>query len=338
MSSSHRYPEGQAQCAEILRIALPQMTRQAAGPHPISYAVWFEHASGRNPRLAQAIAAMTRDGGVLDDDKTWQLYRDHVADVDELTAARMAAGIREVVSDMSASAREAGAQTASFGNSLARFSNAVDHGTVPDPLLMQDVLKHSAVMRTAMDALQERLLASQQEIERLRSEVDRARTEARVDPLTGLPNRRAFEQAIDQLENRARACVLVTDIDHFKKVNDTYGHLFGDSVLRVVAQALRNCVQEGQLAARIGGEEFAILVPAQPATAVKDLAEKIRSTIAGSRIRRKDSQESIGQITVSLGVAERLPGESADSWLERADRALYASKMRGRNQVSLAEN
>jgi diguanylate cyclase len=338
MSPPNKYPEGPAQCAEILRVALPQMTRQAAGAHPVSYAVWFEHASGRNPRLNSAIAELTQGGAVLDEASTWRLYREFVADLDEQAAQKVAEGIRQVVSQMSDSAKAAGAQTHRFGDSLARFSDSVANGHAPDAGALEDVLQHTEGMREAVGQLQDRLLASQREIERLRSEVDRARIEARVDALTGLPNRRAFEIAIAELQVALPASLLVADIDHFKKINDTYGHLFGDTVLKVVAQALKTCVGDPQVAARVGGEEFAILVPGSAVDAARLLAERIRTTIASSRIRRKDSQESIGQITVSLGVALRREGETAEAWLERADRALYASKMGGRNRVSLAEN
>jgi diguanylate cyclase len=340
MSSSKKYPEGPAKSAEILRVALPQMTRQAAASHPVSYAVWYEHASGRNPKLSQALAAVTQGGAVLDEDTTWRLYRDHVADVDEEAASRVADGIRKLLTEVGESAKAAGAQTDRFGDSLARFSSSVEHGGSPDPTALQDVLGHTREMREAVGQLQGRLDASQQEIERLRSEVERARTEALVDALTGLSNRRAFEQAMERAMAvpQATNSLLVTDIDHFKRVNDTYGHLFGDTVLRVVAQALKACVAAPQVAARVGGEEFAILLPGVSAAAALPLAEKIRATIAGARIRRKDSTESIGQVTVSLGVAARLPGESSEAWFERADRALYASKTGGRNRVTLAEH
>lgn len=337
MTDPRKYPEGPARSAEILRVALPQMTRQAAGAHPISYAVWYEHASGRNPRLSEALLALTSSGAVLDEEATWRLYRDHVAEIDEQTAQKVASGIRRIMTQMDESAETAGAQTDRFGDSLARFSDSVARGEAPDPHALEQVLEHTSGMRAAMTALKERLASSQQEIERLRSEVDRARTEALVDPLTGLPNRRAFEMALGTaLAQPGRvASLIVADIDHFKKVNDSYGHLFGDSVLRIVAKAIEACLTPPQMAARVGGEEFAILVPGAELTLAQSLAERIRQAIAGSRIRRKDSHEAMGQVTVSLGVAAHRGDASPEAWFERADRALYASKANGRNRVTL---
>ncbi len=340
MSNPPKYPETPAKCAEILRVALPQMSRQPAGVNPISYAVWFEHCSGRNPRLSQALMALTQDGKLLDDAATLQLYQQHVADVSEQAAQKVAEGIRHVMQEMSESARLAGAQTDRFGDSLSKFSDSVEHGQAPDTDALQDVLAHTREMRQAVGQLKGKLDASQQEIEKLCSEVDKARSEALVDSLTSLPNRRAFDIAIGSVLSASSGpmCLLMADIDHFKKINDTYGHLFGDTVLKVVAQAIKNCVAAPQVAARVGGEEFAVLVPAAAAEAALQLAERIRTTIAGSRIRRKDSQEPIGQITLSLGVALHQAGEAADAWFERADRALYISKASGRNRVTLADN
>lgn len=336
--ASTKYADSAVRSAEILRLALPLMSRQAAGVHPISYAVWYEHCSGRNAALSTEIDRLTAGGGVLDEAQTERLYADHVADIDEQTARKVAEGFRRVLTDMSESAQAAGAHTDRFGSSLSRFSTQVRSGEAPDDAALQDVLSHTELMRDAVGQLRSRLDASRREIDELRLEVERARQEALVDTLTGLANRRAFEQRLAQtLAEPRAACLVVTDIDHFKKINDNFGHLFGDVVLRVVAQALKNCVGEVELAARVGGEEFAVLLPSAALPAARDLAERIRATIAGSRIRRKDSHESIGQVTVSLGVAAHRPGESAEAWFERADQALYASKQGGRNRVTVSD-
>lgn len=338
MPSSKRYPDNPVRSAELLRLALPLMSRQAAPVHPVSYAVWYEHVSGRNAALSTRIGQLTQADGVLDEDTTYQLFREHVSDLDEKAARRAAEGFRRVLAEMSASAQTAGAQTAQFDESLAKFGERVAGSSAPDTAAVSEIVAHTRQMREGMATLAARLESSQQEIERLRGEIDRARDEALVDALTGLANRRAFEQRVAEALADAGAphCMVITDIDHFKKVNDTWGHVFGDQVLRAVAQSLKSCVEAGQMAARVGGEEFAVLLPGAGLPQAQQLAERIRATIAGSRIRRRDSQESIGQVTVSLGVAARRHGESAEAWFERADQALYASKQGGRNRVTAA--
>jgi diguanylate cyclase len=334
----HKYPDNPTRSAELLRLALPLMSRQAAGVHPLSYAVWYEHVSGRNASLSQAIGELTAGGRQLDEATTVKLFDQHVADPSEGTAERVADGFKRVLADMSESARHASVESARFDDSLASFSQQVGDGQALDAQALQAVLAHTREMRDAVGTLQSRLEASRQEVDRLRAEIDRAREEALVDALTGLPNRRAFDQRVaGALAQPAdRDCLLVTDIDHFKRINDTYGHLFGDQVLKAVAHALKSCVASGELAARVGGEEFAILLPGVALQQGAAVAERIRASVAASRIRRKDSQESIGQVTISLGVAQRLPGETAAAWYHRADQALYASKQGGRNRVTLA--
>jgi diguanylate cyclase len=125
------------------------------------------------------------------------------------------------------------------------------------------------------------------------------------------------------------------DIDHFKKINDNYGHLFGDKVIRAVAQVLTDNVKGRDTAARYGGEEFIVLLPNTPLEGARALAEKIRSTIEGGRIKKGGGEET-AKVTISLGVSRYAPGESSASFIERADKALYVSKQSGRNQVSLA--
>jgi diguanylate cyclase len=129
--------------------------------------------------------------------------------------------------------------------------------------------------------------------------------------------------------------VVLIDLDHFKQVNDRYGHVFGDSVLKAVAHAIRSCVKGRDLVARFGGEEFVVLLPATSLAGAQALAEQVRGTIAAARIRRGGSAEAVGAITVSLGVATRRPGEAIERLIERADQALYRSKSGGRNRVSI---
>lgn len=333
----HRYTEDAQRCTEILRTALPQMTRQTAGAHPVSYAVWFEHVSGLNPKLSNAVLDRTRGGRLLDEATTSNLYREHIAEAGELMNARAAEGIRKVMSAIAETARDAGAETSRYGESLDRISSQAQQRPLEGQVL-GELLEQTRQMHKAVSTLNERLESSQKEIDALREEVHRARGEALVDSLTGLANRRAFDRALAQAIQTPsnEMALLVADIDWFKKINDTYGHPFGDTVLRVVAQAVQTSLSGDLLAARAGGEEFAVLAPGMGRAQAQQLAEKIRTTVAASRIKRKDQAQPIGSITLSLGVAMWTRSDTADTWFERADRALYISKAGGRNRVTLA--
>lgn len=341
MSGKKRYSEGPEESAEYLRQALPLMSKQSAGLHPVSYAIWYEYVSGSNPALRAAIEEELKKGSALDDSLTNMLYRRFVAEIDEEQAERISSSFKRVLTDINRSARQAGEQAGKFGNSLERWSESLSHQgeTV---LGIDELLGDTRSMQSTVSQLQEELLASQRQIEQLKQDVSRAREDALVDSLTGLANRRGFEQSLSaclegaRLANAVAPCLLIADIDHFKRVNDTYGHIFGDKVIRSVAQVLHQSIKGKDMAARFGGEEFVVLLPDTPLRGAQSLAESIRTTIENGRIRRNDKDKMLAQVTISLGVTSYHPGELASEFIARADQALYASKEQGRNRVTIA--
>jgi diguanylate cyclase (GGDEF)-like protein len=179
--------------------------------------------------------------------------------------------------------------------------------------------------------------------ERMRQELERAYAEverlAQTDPLTGLANRRHFmgvlAQEVERSERYGRPLSLVAlDLDHFKAVNDAHGHAAGDDVLREAARALRAVCRDVDLAARMGGEEFSLLLPETDAAGARIVAERVRERIAGKAHRAPAGQTF--RVTASLGVARLRPGASGEALLQAADEALYRAKAAGRNQVVLA--
>jgi len=339
-----KYCDSLEKSAEYLRLAIPLMSKQAAAFHPISYVVWYEYVAGINPALKTSIDALVEKGVVLDDKTTFALYQKHIAELDEESAQRVSAGFERVLAEMSLSAAQAGNEASKFGTALEQWSEGLTEpgagaalGAGADKLLSDTRQMHNAIT-----SLSGRLSESKEEIERLRQEVSRAKEDALTDGLTGLVNRKGFDLALatclSSTDHGAHGpCILMTDIDFFKKVNDTYGHLFGDKVIRVVAQTLKANVKGKDLAARYGGEEFVILLQDTPIQGAHVLAERIRVAVENGRIRRIGNDETVSKITVSLGVATYREGESASEFIERADKALYASKTQGRNRVTLAE-
>ena len=174
----------------------------------------------------------------------------------------------------------------------------------------------------------------------LQQALESARREALIDPLTGVYNRRGFEiqaskmLADDSLPSKGLSLLMV-DIDNFKNINDSYGHVFGDRVISTMANTLKSKVKGQDSVARMGGEEFVILLPETTLPGATALAEQIRARIEQGKIRRPNSQEQVGSITVSIGVAAYQGGETLEEWLDRADQALYLSKQSGRNKVSV---
>ena len=179
-----------------------------------------------------------------------------------------------------------------------------------------------------------------QEMELLQRDLVRARDEAVLDPLTRVLNRKGFDQQLAlMLAEPAEAGkvhgLIMLDIDHFKKVNDTHGHVMGDRVIQALGEVLRNCVTNPSHAcARYGGEEFAILMPLSTREAAMALAEIVRLKTRSMKIRDRRTQEVVLTVTVSAGVAVLHPGDDAQALVERADAALYQSKQTGRDRVT----
>jgi len=331
---------------EVLRQALPLMSRQAAALHPISYAVWYAYVAETSPALRQEVDQILAGQGRLDEATTEALYHRHVAGLDAGTVLRMSDSLQQVLGGMSAQAAQANDQTARYGHTLERMvARLADPAARPlaaaaPTALVDELLDHTQQMQAAMAQLQQQLTANRREIQQLRDEVQRARQESLIDALTGLANRRAFDQKLGECVTAAtiagevaRPSLLLADLDHFKRINDSYGHGFGDQVLRAVGQLLATMAPAHGLAARVGGEEFAVLLPATPLAQAGHLAEQVRATVAANRIRRKGQQGASERVTLSLGAAAWRAGDSMQSLFERADRALYAAKAAGRDRV-----
>ena len=373
---------------ELLRLALPWMSRQAAGLHPVSYAVWFDYVARTNPPLRAAIDEHLARDGALDEFTTQALFTRHVADVDPDTAQRVVEHMQRVLGALGESAGAAGTHAARYSASLAQLAGALAHGDTtggidgdaaggarsgPAPRKLADVVAEviadTGTMRSQIGGLQQRLADSRREIDRLRDEVRRAREDALRDSLTGLSNRRAFDQALAaslavaplvtpaasardanaaiQAARAPRAAgapadvaptgapvpwLLLSDIDHFGRINDALGRDFGDEVLKAVAQAMRTLVPAGATLARVDGEAFALLVPGLDAAGALALAERVRAHIGSARIRRP-GQADAERVTLSLGVAGGQPGETSQALLARAAAALKRAKDEGRDRV-----
>ncbi len=337
-----KYRDSIEKSAEYLRRALPLMSRQAAALHPVSYAIWYEYVSGGNTSLKVAIDASLQNGAVLDENATNEIYQKHVADIDGELAQRVSEGFQKVMTDISSSAAQAGDQAGQFGSALEKWHSDLGASNPGASSGIESILGLTQDMQGSIASLKGHLDESRREIEQLRQDVVKAREEALADGLTGLTNRRGFDMALsaclaDMDNSESGPCLLITDIDYFKRVNDTWGHLFGDRVIQSVAQILKNNVKGKDTAARYGGEEFVVLLPDTPIEGALQLAEKIRTMVEKCRIKRTFDNETVANITVSLGVACFQAGESAAALVARADAALYASKNSGRNRVTRAQ-
>jgi diguanylate cyclase len=333
------YQETREQSAEILRMALAFMARQEAAFHPPSYSLWYEHAAGLNPELTRVLEQRLAAGVALTDAEVRRLYAQHVLTRNMGAFERIEERLKFLLDEVSRVATNAGQDAQRFGDTLEEQSARLAQPIEPDLLrsVVAELLADTRHMCMVSRELSMQLEKSAREVRMLTERLEHAQSEALLDPLTRLCNRRGLERALEELDatGLGGAALLLLDLDHFKSINDTHGHLLGDKVLRAVAQILRANIKGRDVAARVGGEEFAVFLPETSLAGAAALAQRIREAVARLRLRRTDKDEYVvGNITASIGVAT---GESEDSLhglIERADEALYAAKRSGRNRVN----
>ena len=207
--------------------------------------------------------------------------------------------------------------------------------------VIEGLINATKTIEQENSALKEQLEATKSRSEQLRHEIEAVRLESLTDALTQIGNRQYFDGTLTHEMERANESaapltLLMVDIDHFKRVNDEFGHLMGDDVLRLVATRLKSNVRDGEIA-RYGGEEFGVILYNKSLQIGKLIAERIRTSVESAEMKVRSTGTPVGRITVSIGVAEFKPRMSGEELVRRADEALYAAKRKGRNCVVLED-
>ena len=322
-------------------IAIGQLKALRHSANPRNYEIWYTSATGYNPALNQQINAILKTNGSISDSDLTQVYDNY------LSPTRLTNRIDEVGSqvkneiDQLMAMIDAVAGTASsYSESLAGATEQLVHSKDRDGLrtIVETLVQTTKTMERSNKQLEERLHASKQEINDLQVSLEAVRTESLTDPLTQLANRKFFDITLAKAIAEATGqndplSLLLTDIDHFKSFNDTYGHLTGDQVLRLVAMSVKHNVKGKDTAARYGGEEFAVVLPNTNLRAAMTVADHIRCAVMSKELMKRSTGEHLGHVTISIGVATLQSGDTAQMLIERADACLYAAKRAGRNRV-----
>ncbi len=313
--------------------------KQAASPR--NFEIWYTYATGHNQALNQDINdTLAREGRIAEADLA-RIYDKHLSPlrlsekIDEV-GNQIVGEIEQVMSMIDAAIGSSTEFSVSLADVKEKFNSNADREQLR--MIVETLVRATKEVEEANSSLQKRLTDSRQEISTLQENLEVVRTESLTDPLTTLSNRKYFENSIvkmiEECNNKDMPLsVILTDIDHFKKFNDTFGHLTGDQVLRLVAMAMKNNVKGQDVAARYGGEEFVVLLPKTALTAAVTVADHIRRAVMGKELMRRSTGETLGRVTISLGVATWHKGDTVASLLERADNCLYAAKHAGRNCV-----
>ncbi len=334
-------PNTLPESAEILRLALPLMSRYKIPVTPRNYAVWYEYAAGNNRNLSERLDNLIKSGAPINSGVISALYVEFIDNAYELSQLEKAQQlIAELQGSLGIVLDSAYGNTSEYGDSLDRFQKRIKADMDMEQLdfLLRDMASSTEAMLASNRKLMQELDSTRQETKMLRRQLQEARQQAKTDVLTELPNRKAFFDLLAEMDGNGefkhgRHSLFMLDIDNFKHVNDNYGHLLGDKVIRAVAQVLKKLTKGKDFPARIGGEEFIVLLPDTDMDGALAVAETIRRTIEQARIINPRNQQVISKVTVSIGVTAFEPGDDLESVLHRADRALYLAKDRGRNCI-----
>lgn len=317
------------------------MAELAVPATPTNFAVWYDHHAGCNPELSKGLNALMESGVAFTAALNREIYAKYFRNdraCEEISTA--GSRIETLVGGMLQQLGEAGKTTADYGDTLAGLSGELSGQPKPEVMRAKvaDLLKETQKVVEKNRTLQEQIGKSSEEISELRENLERVRQEAMTDELTGIANRHFFEARLREAaqehgESGTALSLLMIDIDHFKKFNDTYGHRVGDEVLKVVGRVLRDGVKGRDAPARYGGEEFAVVLPQTCLRDAVTVAEQLRVTLTSRQLKNRKTGASYGTITISVGAAQYRTDEPLEEFVQRADEALYRAKRDGRNRV-----
>jgi diguanylate cyclase len=326
----------------VARETLDLMRLHAVPPTSANYEVWLAYRLGRNPSLREAVDGRIASGECFTPEFNAETYERFFTGLGAsaqivLAGEKIARDLGQVVTFL----KQAEEKSGDYGRTLESAATDLNRGLSPDQIrqIVSSLAAATLDMANHNQNLNAQLQRSTSEINTLRTSLESVRAESLTDSLTGLANRRMFDETLRMRIDEARAqraelCLILCDIDHFKRFNDTWGHHTGDQILRFLASAMQAHARPDYLVARYGGEEFAMIMPRIAARGAQQTAEALRAAIQAKRLRRRSTNEDLGQVTVSMGIARLQPGDTPQGLVERADACLYASKRNGRNQVT----
>lgn len=343
-NTAHRSPPEQHDFNRTMAIGERSIgyLRQLRTPAiPRNYEIFYVHSAGYNKELSEAIRKAIAAHSHLTEEDAERIFNTYIqpkqySDQFEEVGEQISGEIQEIMAAVASACQ----RTGTYGHSLKGITDQLGQVKTTDQLnsVLKTLIQSTDEMADYNRDLEMRLAESRRQIEDLHQSLETIRAESLTDQLTSLNNRKRFDQVMEmemmEADNSGEPlCLMMMDIDHFKKFNDTFGHQTGDQVLRLVAHNIKTNVKGRDHPARYGGEEFAVVLPKTTLKAGVTVAEQIRKAVRSKELVKKSTGESLGHITMSIGVALHRDGDTAETFIHRADACLYAAKDAGRDIV-----
>ncbi len=323
-----------------LETALEQMREHQVPTTPENIMVWYHYVQEDIPQLVIEVEKIIARKTPFSAQLSSQLYQRFFTEMDRRKLELLQGAIRQLITHFS---EHIEALTDGMGDFESVLTQCIE-GLTGDldeaalSLLVETLLSESKqAKKVGVDARQ-KINGLKKEIGELRNSLEELERSALEDALTSVANRRAFDQVFGEQLSLTKSsvngcCLLLVDIDHFKRFNDKYGHQAGDKVLRFVAAMLKNMTKGQDFVARYGGEEFAIILPSTAYSGGMSLARSLASSLATSRLTIDAKRNIVDFVTVSVGVSWSRKGDTTETMFRRADASLYQAKESGRNRV-----
>jgi diguanylate cyclase len=328
--------------ANYVRLALPLMSKHNIPVTPKNYAVWYEYVSGTNNELCLTIDNMLEKKEIFSEEQNEILYKRFCAEKDEEELRKLREDLQRVLVSVISEVSGLSGQTEKYETLISKSVDQLSEDTSAEKIknVVSEIIHETKTIGDFGKSLQDKLKETTDELEALQKEFEQAKTASLVDFLTGVANRKAFDDTLancvrEASTDKSDLCLLLIDIDHFKKFNDDFGHIVGDEVLKFVTKKTKEIVRGRDFLARFGGEEFVVILPQTPLSGAKTVAENIRSFFSEAKLTAVATSKKLGKVTVSIGVALYRPGEPVETFINRSDQALYFAKNSGRNRVAI---
>jgi diguanylate cyclase len=335
------FPADVQLASHYVKQAIPLMVKNGIAPNPCNFTLWFTYVTNRDQELKNVLDRMLEERKGFPEDTCRNLFKKYVmkedVDLQDGLQASLTSVLHELVGSVEKAKDGADDYQRSLEESLECVSGDLTNSSLEDTIKL--LIQTTQTIKLVTNGFQDQLKSAENEIMELRRMLHEEERRTYIDPLTQIGNRRAFDKRMVELfqkEERYISMVLV-DLDYFKELNDTYGHLMGDKVLQSVGKTLQKACPENALVARYGGEEFVLLLEDSQEVACH-IAETIRISLIKMILKKKNTGQIVDNVTASFGVAQKIEGEFPDQLIERADKALYAAKENGRNRVQVASS